>query len=67
MNVASAREAAPCRAPELTPLSDWMSCIVELWSSTVSSIIDCIGAAEQMNIKKLCKFHVFIYAVRKYF
>jgi len=53
MNVASAREAAPCRAPELTPLSDWTSCIVELWSSTVSSIIDCIGAAEQMNTHKV--------------
>jgi len=59
MNVASALDAAPCRAPELTPLSDWTSCIVELWSSTVSSIIDCIGAAEQMNIHKTFESFTF--------
>jgi hypothetical protein len=52
MKLASTREDAPFRAPELTPLSAWTSCIVELWSSTVSSIIDCIGAAEQMNTSK---------------
>lgn len=59
MNVASARVAAPCRAPELTPLSDWTSCIVELWSRTVSSIIDCIGAAEQMNTRKVLSNSLF--------
>lgn len=59
MIVASALEAAPCRAPELTPLSDWTSCIVELWSSTVSSIIDCIGAAEQMNTHKALSHSLF--------
>ena len=62
MNVASALEAAPCRAPELTPLSAWTSCIVELWSKTVSSIIDCIGAAEQMNKHKalnLLRFYLW--------
>lgn len=65
MNVASAREAAPCRAPELTPLSDWTSCIVELWSSTVSSIIDCMGAAEQMNTHKALGLSLFLFMLLK--
>jgi hypothetical protein len=51
MKLATTLVAEPFRAPELTPLSAWTSCIVELWSSTVSSIMDCIGAAEEVSVQ----------------